>query len=154
MLISPNAVHSPMMTSGLGTSPAIVGGVRKIPLPIVMPTMSAVPPANPMTRRRCCGGDCTEVFKEEPTYSKSRSFAPRDLQQQLLRLRQKGRGEPQTDRTRQREPLGRKCQRAGLPIAREHDDGARALIGDEQPAPAGIEAEITRPVALGRDHLL
>jgi len=43
-----------MMTSGLGTSPAIVGGVRKIPLPIVMPTISAVPPASPMTRRRSC----------------------------------------------------------------------------------------------------
>ncbi|MGH7521348.1 MAG: hypothetical protein ACREMI_08720 [Gemmatimonadales bacterium] len=55
MLIRPKAVHSPMMTSGLGTSPAIVGGVRKIPLPIVIPTMSAVPPASPMTRRRSCG---------------------------------------------------------------------------------------------------
>jgi len=44
-----------MITSGLGTSPAMVGGVRKIPLPIVMPTISAVPPANPMTRRRSCG---------------------------------------------------------------------------------------------------
>ncbi len=56
MLISPNAVQSPMMTSGFGTSPAMVGGVRKIPLPIVMPTISAVPPASPMTRRRSC--DC------------------------------------------------------------------------------------------------
>ena len=47
MLIRPKAVQSPMMTSGFGTSPAIVGGVRKIPLPIVMPTMSAVPPDEP-----------------------------------------------------------------------------------------------------------
>ena len=56
MLIRPKAVQSPMMTSGFGTSPAIVDGVRKIPLPIVMPTISAVPPANPMTRRRSCAG--------------------------------------------------------------------------------------------------
>ena len=52
MLISPNAVQSPMITSGFGTRPAIVGGVRKMPLPIVMPMISAVPPENPMTRRR------------------------------------------------------------------------------------------------------
>src|ERR1700746_2471431 len=52
MLIRPMAVHSPMMTSGLGTRPAIVGGVRKIPLPIVMPTISAMPPKSPITRRR------------------------------------------------------------------------------------------------------
>src|SRR5438093_1017321 len=42
MLISPNSVHSPMMTSGFGTSPAMLGGVRNIPLPIVMPTTGAV----------------------------------------------------------------------------------------------------------------
>src|SRR3954465_9187036 len=52
MLIRPNAVHRPMMTSGFGTRPAIVGGFRKMPLPIVMPTISAVPPQNPMTRFR------------------------------------------------------------------------------------------------------
>ena len=57
MLTSPKAVQSPMMTSGLGTSPAIVGGFRKIPLPIVIPTISAIPPARPMTRRRSCAGD-------------------------------------------------------------------------------------------------
>ena len=49
-------VQSPMMTSGFGTSPAIVGGFRKIPPPIVMPTMSATPPASPMTRRRSRSG--------------------------------------------------------------------------------------------------
>src|SRR5262245_11800386 len=59
MLMSPNAIQSPMMTSALGTSPAIVGGVRKIPEPMVMPTMSAVPPVSPMTRRRSCVGDWT-----------------------------------------------------------------------------------------------
>src|SRR5260370_27459217 len=48
MLIRPKAVQSPMMTSGFGTSPAIVGGGRKIPLPIVMTTISAIPPASPM----------------------------------------------------------------------------------------------------------
>ena len=42
------------MTSGLGTKPAIVGGVRKMPLPMVMPTMSAVPLEKPMTLRRSC----------------------------------------------------------------------------------------------------
>ncbi len=54
MLIRPKAVQSPMMTRGFGTSPAIVGGFRKMPPPIVMPTMSAIPPASPMTRRRSC----------------------------------------------------------------------------------------------------
>src|SRR5688572_20606469 len=54
-----------MMTSGCGTRPAIVGGVRKIPLPIVMPTMTAVPPKNPMTRRRSCACGCTGVVKED-----------------------------------------------------------------------------------------
>src|SRR5437773_495032 len=146
MLTRPNAVHSAMMTSGLGTSPAIVGGVRKIPLPIVMPTMSAVPPANPMTRRRSCGGDCTEVFKEEPTYSKSRSFAPAALRmtgplfsfykrqakhvilsERAARARAKdlllGRDlleqKPQADGAGQREPLRRSCQLAAVRIARE-----------------------------------
>jgi len=54
MLIRPKAIQSPMMTRGFGTSPAIVGGFRKIPPPMVMPTISAVPPARPMTRRRSC----------------------------------------------------------------------------------------------------
>ena len=54
MLMRPNAIHSAMMTSGFGTRPAIVGGVRKMPLPIVMPTMSAVPLEKPMTLRRSC----------------------------------------------------------------------------------------------------
>ena len=54
MLMRPNATQSAMMTSGLGTRPAIVGGVRKMPLPMVMPTMSAVPLQKPMTLRRSC----------------------------------------------------------------------------------------------------
>ena len=62
MLIRPNAVHSPMMTRGFGTSPAIVGGVRKMPLPIVMPTISAVPPENPMTRRRSWPTETPKVY--------------------------------------------------------------------------------------------
>jgi len=41
-----------------------VGGVRKIPLPIVMPTISAVPPKNPMTRRRSCACGWTGVVNE------------------------------------------------------------------------------------------
>ena len=54
MLMRPNATQSAMMMSGLGTRPAIVGGVRKMPLPMVMPTMSAVPLEKPMTLRRSC----------------------------------------------------------------------------------------------------
>src|SRR5688572_23080975 len=54
MLIRPNAAQSAMMTSGFGTRPAMVGGVRKMPLPIVMPIMSAVPLEKPMTLRRSC----------------------------------------------------------------------------------------------------
>src|SRR3954470_18556391 len=61
MLIAPKVVQSAMITSGLGTSPAMVGGFRKIPLPIVIPTISAVPPANPMTRRRSCDSGCNGV---------------------------------------------------------------------------------------------
>jgi hypothetical protein len=54
MLMMPNATHSAMITGALGTRPATVGGVRKMPLPIVMPTMSAVPLEKPMTLRRSC----------------------------------------------------------------------------------------------------
>src|ERR1043166_10245214 len=45
-----------MKTTGFGTSPAIVGGVRKMPLPIVIPTISAMPPPSPMTRRSSWDG--------------------------------------------------------------------------------------------------
>ena len=54
ILMMPNATHSAMMMGALGTRPAIVGGVRKMPLPMVMPTMSAVPLEKPMTLRRSC----------------------------------------------------------------------------------------------------
>jgi hypothetical protein len=54
MQMRPNATHNAMMRRGFGTSAAIVGGVRKMPLPMVMPTMSAVPLEKPMTLRRSC----------------------------------------------------------------------------------------------------
>jgi len=65
MLIKPSAVHSAMMTTGLGTRPAMVGGVRKIPLTMVMPTISAIPPVNPMTRRRSCATAGAGAINEE-----------------------------------------------------------------------------------------
>src|SRR5689334_12561048 len=65
MLIRPSAVHSAIITSGFGTSRAIVGGVRKIPLPMVMPTMSAMPPASPMPRRRSCVSEGAAVVTKE-----------------------------------------------------------------------------------------
>src|SRR6185436_19507552 len=61
--------------------------------------------------------------------------------------------EPQTDRTRQRNRLLRRSQPAALLVPTEHDDRIRLLVGDEQPPPARIEAEIAWPVPTRRDHL-
>src|SRR5256885_1966592 len=64
------------------------------------------------------------------------------------------RQEPQAHRTRYRDPLARGCQPAGVRVALEHDDGVGALIGDEQPPPGAIQAEIARPIALCGDRLV
>ena len=54
---SRRAVRVRIVSAAVGTRPAIVGGVRKMPLPMVMPTMRAVPPQKPMTRRSVSTGE-------------------------------------------------------------------------------------------------
>src|SRR5688572_13498703 len=44
------------MNAGLSVALAISAGVRKIPLPMVTPTMIAAPPQKPMVRGRSGGG--------------------------------------------------------------------------------------------------
>ena len=64
------------------------------------------------------------------------------------------RSKAQAGGTRCRNPVVRRRQPATLPNAREHDDGSRPLIGDEQPPARRIQAERARLVAIGKDHLL
>src|SRR4051794_41188194 len=52
MLMIPKAAHSASTRRGSGTSSAMVAGLRKMPLPMVMPMMRAVPPQKPIPRRR------------------------------------------------------------------------------------------------------
>src|SRR5688572_528771 len=52
MLMMPKTTHRPITSRGSGTSSARVAGLRKMPLPMVMPMIRAVPPQKPITRRR------------------------------------------------------------------------------------------------------
>ena len=62
--------------------------------------------------------------------------------------------ESQADRARYCKALIGRGQMAGLLVTGEHDNGIGALIRDEEPASAGIEAEIARPVTARRYRLL
>ena len=78
-LTSPKPTHSPRITAGSPTSRARVCGLRKMPLPMVIPTITARPPQKPMTRARAWSGggwvDCSLL----PAYLKSRIELDRSL---------------------------------------------------------------------------
>src|SRR5205809_6441934 len=63
----PKATQRPRMATGSPTSRASVYGLRKTPLPIVIPTTSATPPPKPTTRFRSPPPAGPPVMARDPT---------------------------------------------------------------------------------------